>query len=76
VDGHIRPAVIAAKLHAMATSPVLFAHNLAKLGAIIRNVASCVMSLARHGLRIVLGLAYIASDAHDYVQCLVIYYYA
>jgi hypothetical protein len=35
VEDYTRPAVIAAKLYAIATCPVLFAWNLVKLAAII-----------------------------------------
>ncbi len=43
VEDHTRPAVITAKLHAMAACPVLFARNPAKSAATIRNAASYVM---------------------------------
>jgi hypothetical protein len=76
VEDHTRPAVIAAKLHAMATCPVLFARNPAKSAAIIRNAASYVMSLAHHVLRIVPGLVHIADGVRYHVQCPVICYHA
>ena len=76
VEDHTRLAVIAAKLHAMATCPVLFARIPAKSAAIIRNAANYVMSLAHHVLRIVLGLVHIADGARYYVPCPVICYYA
>lgn len=43
VEDHTRPAVIIAKLHAMATCPVFFVRNPAKSAATIRNAASYVM---------------------------------
>src|SRR5438874_1658554 len=76
VEDHTRPAVIAAMLHAMATCLVLFASNLSKSAAIIRNAASYVMSLAHHVLMIVPGFVHIADDVRYHVQCLVIYYRA
>ena len=76
VEDHTRPAVIAAKLHAMATCSVLFARNPAKSAAIIRNAASYVTNLAYHVPRIVLGLVHIADGARYHVQCPVIYYHA
>ena len=76
VEDHTRPAVIAAKLHAMATCPVLFARNPAKSAAIIRNAASYVTNLAYHVPRIVLGLVHIADGARYHVQCPVICYHA
>ncbi len=76
VEDHTRPAVIAAKLHAMAICPVLFARNSAKSAAIIRNAASYAMSLAHHVLRIVPGLVHIADGVHYHVQCPVICYHA
>jgi hypothetical protein len=72
VEGHTPPAVTAAKLHATATCPVLFARNLAKSAAIIRNVANYAMSLAYLVPRIVLGLVHIVDSVHYHVQCLVI----
>jgi hypothetical protein len=75
-EGHTRPAVIAARLHAMATCPVLFARNPAKSAAIIRNAANYVMSLAHHVLRIVPGLVHIADGVRYHVQCPVICYHA
>ena len=76
VEDHTRAAVIAAKPHAMAKCPVLFARNPAKSAATIRNAASYVRSLARHVLRIVLGLVHIADGARYHVQCLVTCYHA
>jgi hypothetical protein len=76
VEDHTRHAVIAAKLHAMATCPALFARNLAKSAAIIRNAASYVMSHAHHVLRLVRGLVHIADGARYHVQCPVICYHA
>src|SRR6266702_2852081 len=76
VEDHSRLAVIAAKLHAMVTCPVLFARNPAKSAAIIRNAASYVTSLAHHVLRIVPGLVHIADGVHYHVQCPVICYHA
>ena len=76
VEDHTRLAVIAAKLHATATCPVLFARNPAKSAAIIRNVASCAMSLAYLVPRIVPGLVHIADGVHYHVQCPVICYHA
>ncbi|KAL9119512.1 MAG: hypothetical protein Q9187_003935 [Circinaria calcarea] len=76
VEDHTRPAVIAAKLHAMAICPVLFALNSAKSAAIIRIAASYVMSLAHHVLRIVPGLVHTADGVHYHVQCPVICYHA
>ena len=72
VEDHTRPVVIAAKLYAMATCPVLFARNPAKSAAVIRSAASYVMSLAHHVLRIVLGLVHIADGVRYHVQCPVI----
>src|ERR1700712_3952338 len=72
VEGHKRPAVIAAKLHAMAIYPVLFARNPAKSAAIIRSAASYVMSLAHHVLRIVLGLVHTADSVRYHGGCPVI----
>jgi hypothetical protein len=72
VEDHTRPAVIAAKLHATATPPVLFARDPAKSVAIIRNAASYVMSLVHHVLRIVLGLFHIEGDVRCHAQCHVI----
>ncbi len=76
VEGHTRPAVIAAELHAMAICPVLFAWNLVKSAAIIQSAASYVMSLAHHVLRIVPGLVHILDDVCYHVQCPVIFYHA
>ena len=76
VEGHTRPAVIAAKLPAMATCPALFARNPAKSAAIIRNAASYVMSLAHHVLRFAPGIVHIADGARYRVQCPVICYHA
>lgn len=76
VEGHTRPAVIAAKLHAMAICPVLSAQNLAKSAAIIPNAASYVMSLAHHVLRIVPGLVHIVDGVRYHVQCPAICYHA
>ena len=75
VEDYTRPAVIAAKLHAIATCPVLSARNPAKSAAIIRNAANYIMSLAHHVLRIVPGLVHIADGARYHVQCLVICYH-
>ena len=76
VEDHTRPAVIAAKLHAMATCPVLSARNPAKSAAIIRNAANYVMSLAHHVLRIVPGLVHIADGVRYHVRCPVTCYRA
>lgn len=76
MEDHTRPAVIAVKLHAMATCPVLFARNPAKSAAIIRNAASYVMSLAHHVLRIVPGLVHMADGVRYHMQCPVICYHA
>ncbi|TGO16135.1 hypothetical protein BPAE_0516g00020 [Botrytis paeoniae] len=67
---------IAAKLHAMAKFPVLYAQSPVKLAAIIPNAASFVTSLARHVLRIVLGLVHIVDGAYYRVQYPVICYHA
>jgi len=53
VEDHTRPVVIAAKLHAMATCPVLYVRNPVKSAVIIPNAAGYVMSLAHLVLRIV-----------------------
>jgi hypothetical protein len=76
VEDHTPLAVIAAKLHATATSPVLPARNLAKSAAITRNVVSCAMSLAYHVPRTVPGLVHIADGVHYHVQYPVICYRA
>ncbi|OAF56720.1 hypothetical protein VC83_07215 [Pseudogymnoascus destructans] len=76
VEDHTRPAVIAAKLHAMVICPVLFAQSHAKLAAIIRNAASYAMSHAHHVPKIVHGLVHIVDGAHYHVQFLVICYHA
>jgi hypothetical protein len=76
VEGHTRPAVIAAKLRAMAICPVLFARNPAKSAAIIRNAPSCVMSLVYHVPRIVPGLAHIVDSVPCHVQYPVLCYHA
>ena len=76
VEDPTRPAVIAAKLHAMAICPVLSARNPARSAAIIRNVASYVTSLAHHVLRIVPGLVHIAHGVRYHVQYPVICYHA
>jgi hypothetical protein len=72
VDGHTQPVVTAVELHAMATCPVLYARNVAKSAAVIRNATSCVMSLARHVLRIVPGLVHTADGVNYHVRCPVI----
>ncbi|TEY28370.1 hypothetical protein BOTCAL_1025g00010 [Botryotinia calthae] len=69
VEDHTQPAVIAAELHAMATCPVLYARSPVKSAAIIQNVASFVMNLARHVRRTVLGLVHIVDSARYHVQC-------
>ena len=76
VKDHTQFAVIAAKLHATATYPVLFAQNSAKSAAVIQNVASCAMSPAYYVLRIVPDLVHIAGSIHYSVQYPVICYYA
>lgn len=72
VEDHTRPAVIAAKLRAMATCRALFAQNHAKLAAIIRNAASFAMSHAHHVRKIVPGLAHIVEGVHYHVLFLAI----
>ncbi|RDL33045.1 Uncharacterized protein BP5553_08484 [Venustampulla echinocandica] len=67
---------IAAKLHAMATCPVLYAQNPVESAVIIPNAASYVMSLAHLVLRIVPGLVHIVDDVHYHVRYLVICYHA
>lgn len=76
VEDHTPLAVIAAKLHAMGTSPVLLAPNPAKSAAIIQNAASCAMSLAYHVPRTVPGLVHISDAVRYHVQCPVICYHA
>jgi hypothetical protein len=72
VEGHTLPTVTAAKLYATATCPVLFAQNLAKSAAIIRNIANYAISLAYPVPRIILSLIHIVDSVHYHVQCLVI----
>ena len=76
VEDYTQPAVIAAKLHTIATCPVLFVQNSTKLATIIQNAASYVISLAHYVLRIVLSLVHIAGGVCYYVQCPMICYYA
>jgi hypothetical protein len=76
VEDYTRPAVIAAKLHTIATCPILSTQNPTKSAIIIRNTESYIMSLAHHVLRIVPSLVHITDSACYHVQCPVICYHA
>jgi hypothetical protein len=67
IEDYIRPAVIATKLYAMTTSPILSARNPVKSVVIIQNTASYIISLIRHVLRIILSLVHIADGARYHV---------
>ena len=67
------PAAIAAKLHVTTIGLALHAPSPAKSDAIIRNAASCAMSLVLPVHKIVPGLALIEDSARYLVQFLAIF---
>lgn len=71
VKDHILLATIAAEPNATTLSPVPRAPIPAKSVALIRNVASCVTSLAFPAQQTVLGLALTGENAPCLVQSLV-----